>query len=82
MQDLGTLGGPDSGPYAINQRGQVAGLLATSWAVSPTTGLPTIDPFFWDGNKMVDLGTFGGTYGLAVALNNRGQVIGNSNWGR
>jgi uncharacterized membrane protein len=45
MQDLGTLGGPDSGPFAINQQGQVVGMAATDWMVNPTTGLPTVDPF-------------------------------------
>ena len=28
---------------------------------------------------MLDLGTLGGTYGFANALNNRGQVVGQSN---
>jgi len=78
MRDLGTLGGTDSGPYAINERGQVVGLSAVNSTVNETTGLPSIDPFFWDGRSMIDLGSLGGTYGLAVALNNRGQVIGNS----
>src|SRR5215467_4812193 len=77
MRDLGTLpGGTNSGPYAINQHGEVAGLSATDAIVNPTTGLPTIHPFLWDGNKMIDLGSFGGTYGVAFDLNNSGQVTG------
>ena len=30
---------------------------------NPDTGLPTIDPFFWDGRKMIDIGLLGGTFG-------------------
>lgn len=79
MQDLGTLGGPDSGPYAMNQRGQIVGIATTDSIVNPTTGLPTSVPFFWDRGVMVGLGSFGGTYGIAFNLNNRGQVVGYSN---
>jgi len=79
MHDLGTLGGPDSDTYAINERGQVVGLSTINSIPNPGTGLPTIDPFFWDGRKMIDLGSLGGTYGVAVAVNNRGQVTGYSN---
>jgi probable HAF family extracellular repeat protein len=79
MHDLGTLGGTYSGAYAINARGQVAGLSTINSIPNPDTGISTIDPFFWDGNRMVDLGSLGGTYGYAQSLNNRGQVIGNSN---
>ena len=78
MKDLGTLGGPDSGPYAINERGQVVGLSTIDSVAKPTTGLPTTHPFFWDGTRMIDLGSLGGTFGFAVDVNNRGQVIGNS----
>ncbi len=77
MQDLGTLGGPDSAPYAINQRGQVVGWSMTN-SLNSISGLPNQDPFFWDGKKMIDLGSFGGTTALAVDLNDRGQVIGNA----
>ncbi len=28
---------------------------------------------------MVDIGTFGGTFGTSIGMNNRGQVVGNSN---
>ena len=30
----------------------------------------------WDSGTMVDLGTLGGTYGYAVGINNRGDVVG------
>jgi probable HAF family extracellular repeat protein len=76
MQDLGTLGGTGSGTYAINERGQVVGLSTINSISNPGTGMPTIDPFFWDGHKMVDIGSLGGTYGVAYAVNNRGQVTG------
>ena len=79
MQDLGTLGGNYSGTYAINERGQVVGLSTINSIPNPDTGIPTIDPFFWDGHKMIDIGSLGGTFGFAVRLNNRGQVTGNSN---
>jgi len=79
MQDLGTLGGTDSAAFSINERGQIAGMSFTNTTVNPATGVPTLDPFLWENGKMLDLGTLGGTYGVAFALNNRGQVVGYSN---
>ncbi len=32
-------------------------------------------PFLWTGSKMIDLGTFGGTYGAANTLNQAGDVV-------
>ena len=79
LQDLGTLGGPDSLAFVLNERGQAAGYSYLSSIPNPATGVPTIDPFLWENGKMTDLGTLGGTFGFPVALNNRGQVIGVSN---
>jgi len=79
MLDLGTLGGTQSGGSGINQRGQVVGYSTINSIPNAGTGIPTIDPFFWDGHKMIDIGSLGGTIGVAVAANNRGQVIGWSN---
>jgi probable HAF family extracellular repeat protein len=81
MQDLGTLGGPDSAAWIINDRGQIAGESFTSFTANPSSGVPTIDPFFWDpkDRKMLDLGGLGGTFGATLFMNGQGQVVGLSN---
>jgi probable HAF family extracellular repeat protein len=80
-RDIGTLGGNDAQafPGHINDRGEVSGISYTNTTPNATTGLPTIDPFLWDGHKMIDVGTLGGHGGFAAALNNRGEEVGNSN---
>ena len=79
MQDLGTLGGPDSEAFYMNQREQVTGVSYTNATVNPVTGFPTEDPFLWQRGRMLDLGSLGGTFGYPSALNERGQVAGTSN---
>jgi len=85
MQDLGTLGGPDSWALLINNRGQVAGFSYTSDVPDPNSGVPPIHPFLWTkGKGMQDLGNLGGTNPLfndrfsylVSGLNERGQVTG------
>jgi uncharacterized membrane protein len=87
--DLKTLGGPDSAAFFVNEDGLVAGASDVDFAAYPTIenpdGGPTVHPFLWQDGRMHDLmadapaGMFGGTYGIATWLNNRGQVTGTMN---
>ena len=79
MRDLGTLGGPDTLAVFLNHSGQIAGLSYTNSIPNPTTGVPTVDPFFWERGRMIDIGTLGGVFGGPNRMNNRGQVVGQSN---
>jgi len=79
MQDLGTLGGPDSLAWFVNELGQVAGQSTIDSIPNATTGIPTVNPFFWDDGKMVNVGNLGGTYSYVSGLNNRGQMTGTMN---
>jgi len=81
MQDLGTLGtGTNAIAQMINNRGQVVGWSYTSSAPAPLCILPlTTGTFIWDTkNGMRDIGGLGGTCTYAIALNNRGQIVGGS----
>jgi probable HAF family extracellular repeat protein len=85
MQDLGTLaGGTDAQARLINEREQVVGWSYTSSAPSPSCssnfGIAlTTGSFIWEkGMGMLDLGGLGGTCTLAAALNDQGQVVGQS----
>jgi probable HAF family extracellular repeat protein len=85
MKDLGTLGtGTDAFATFLNESGQVAGASFTNTTVNPVMTFctafqletPTMDPFLWDGGKLKDLGSLGGTCGIPSALSNKGQVVG------
>jgi len=85
MLDLGTLGGPDAMALGVNESGQIFGNSYTSLDASPVCGNPesgfdalTTGAFLWQKGKMTNLGSFGGTCTNALALNNRGQVVGYS----
>ena len=79
MQDLGTLGGNCAGVGGLNERGQIVGGSTTSAIANSATGFPPQDPFLWErGKGMIDLGTLGGVFGGAAAINNHSQIIGQS----
>ncbi len=70
VQDLGTLGGDDSGAYGLNASGQVVGQ-ANSVAQAPDQAT------LWTNSAgMIALGNLGGSESLANAINSSGQVAG------
>jgi probable HAF family extracellular repeat protein len=73
MTDLGTLGGTDSYAYGINASGSIVGTANNS-------GDHGSDAFVYSNGYMTDLGTLGGPYvsSFAAAINDLGQVVGNS----
>jgi probable HAF family extracellular repeat protein len=64
ITDLGTLGGPGSVAYAINDADQVVGEASTSTGVAA---------FIWQNGKMTNLGVDF----IASAINNNGVIVGN-----
>ena len=72
--DLGTLDGPDvqSVTEAINSRHQIVG------ASFRTNG--TFHGVLWQDGQIVDLGTLGGPNSLALGNNDKGQIIGVSEY--
>jgi probable HAF family extracellular repeat protein len=77
MRDLGTLTGPGpegaSAASDINDRGEVVGVSGIQ------LGSPVVRAFLWsEAEGMRGLGTLGGENSEASAINNRREVVGNS----
>jgi probable HAF family extracellular repeat protein len=77
ITDLGTLGGNNSGPSGINDRGQVVGWSETP-DIDPNSGNPIFRAFLWNKGILQDLGTLGGQSSQALlgGINSEGQVVG------
>jgi probable HAF family extracellular repeat protein len=76
MQDLGTLGGPNSEAQWINESGLIAG---SADFPRPQSAVNLHDAVIWKNGKIKDLGTVDGdACSRAYGLNERGQVVGGS----
>lgn len=72
LRDIGRPAGLNYAiPHAINDNGQVAGTAGNFPG-------DTSRPFFFNQGTMTALGTFGGDQGDALALNNKGTVVGSA----
>jgi probable HAF family extracellular repeat protein len=73
---LGTLGGSGSEAFGVNERGDVVG-------GANLPGDTSAHAFLYRNGHMLDLGSLGGVDGIsdARAINNRGQVVGESGTG-
>src|SRR5438034_3032852 len=86
MTDLEGVGYGVSLGFGINATGEAVGRPYLAQTV-PTTGCPPrhtcvahpADPFSWIAGSMTDLGTLGGTFGEARAVNRNGDIVGGSN---
>ena len=66
----------NSGANDINASGVVTGI-SQNGAIDPINGFPELDAVVWkDGQIIINLGTFGGNWSYANAINNRDQVAG------
>ena len=78
MTNLGTLGGIQSFPEAINDRSQVVG----EFTVLDSEGTGISHAFRWKDGRKQDLGTVAGdSDSIAYAINHKGQIVGGSGSG-
>jgi probable HAF family extracellular repeat protein len=79
IRNLGTLGGPRSFGFGVNNSGQVAGHSMTTSSLGSERAF-RYDPALGGGGVMYNLGTFGGM-SSGSGINNLGQVAGSAGGG-
>jgi probable HAF family extracellular repeat protein len=87
ITDLGNLGYPTAVGAAINESGQVAGTSYLAESVEYNVGCSPRHrpchvhperPFLWSAGTITNLGSLGGLFATASAINSPGDVVGNS----
>ena len=73
--DLGVLQGPNSGNTWISESGLIVGS-SDDGVIDPLTGYMGAIAVLWKESQIINLGTLGGTFSLAVAVNNNAQAVG------
>src|SRR6266478_6502128 len=82
MVPLPTLGGSNGQAFAVNSRGQVAGI-AENETRDATCGsgseFPQVEPVLWEKGEIHKLPTItGDSDGFVIAINDNGQAVGNT----
>jgi len=78
LTDLGGLPGvivSQGGPNDINAKGVVTGITFNGM-IDPVLGIPAFDAVVWKDGQIIDLGTFGGTFSYANAINDQDEAVG------
>lgn len=76
LTDLGALpGGYSSTAYAINQNGLIVGW-SQNGVIDPLTSVPEYVPTAWRKGEVIEIGTFGGAFGQASAVNDNDFGVG------
>jgi probable HAF family extracellular repeat protein len=77
LQDLGTLGGPNSHGISINDNGVIVGWSQIDFEVG-AFGIPDLHPVMWVNGVPARLPDLGGSVSLATSVNNEGNAVGQS----